>query len=76
LEKIKDNYSAGDIFMVLYNEKVDIATGMIKCSDSEMAKKIAGTFGGEIKQDIIVFKIQGKNILEAEKEVLEKMRNL
>ena len=75
LEKIKDNYSAGDIFMVLYNEKADIASGMIKCSDPEMAKKLANTFGGEIKQDIVVFKIEGKNILEAEKEVLEKLRN-
>ena len=76
LEKIKDNYSAGDIFMVLYNEKVDITTGMIKCSTPEMAKKLSGLFGGEIKQDIIVFKIEGKNILETEKEVLLKISNV
>jgi len=75
LEKIKDNYSAGDIFMVLYDEKVDITNVMIKCSDLEMAKKLAGIFGGEIKQDIVAFKIQGKDILEAEKEVMEKLRN-
>jgi bifunctional oligoribonuclease and PAP phosphatase NrnA len=74
LEKIKDNYSAGDIFMVLYNEKIDITTGMIKCSEPEMAKKLSNLFGGGIKQDIIVFKIEGKDILEAEKEVLEKLR--
>lgn len=73
LEKIKDNYSAGDIFMVLYNEKTDIVVGMVKCSDLEMAKKIAAAFGGKIKQDIVVFKMENKNILEAEKEVLAKM---
>jgi phosphoesterase RecJ-like protein len=75
LEKIKDNYSAGEIFMVIYNEKVDLTVGMIKCSDSEMAKKLSGVFNGQLKQDIVMFKIEGKNILEAEKEVLEKLKN-
>lgn len=74
LEKIKDNYSAGDVFMVLYNEKIDVTNGMIKCSDPEMAKKMAGKFDGKVKQDIVIFNIQGKDILEAEKEVLGKLK--
>jgi len=76
LEKIKDNYSASNIFMVLYNEKTDIVNGMIKCGDPEMVKKIVGIFNGNAKQDIVNFKLEGKNILEAEKEALEKMKKL
>jgi phosphoesterase RecJ-like protein len=76
LEKIKDNYSASNIFMVLYNEKTDIVNGMIKCGDPEMVKKIVGIFNGNAKQDIVNFKLEGKNILEAEKEALEKLRKI
>lgn len=76
LEKIKDNYSASNIFMVLYNEKTDIVNGMIKCGDPEMVKKIVGIFSGNAKQDIVNFKLEGKNILEAEKEALEKLRKM
>ncbi|MFA5777353.1 MAG: DHH family phosphoesterase [Parcubacteria group bacterium] len=74
LEKIKDNYSAGNIFMVLYNENIDIVAGMIKCASPEMAKKLSGILDGQIKQDIVIFRIEKKNILEVEKEVLEKLR--
>lgn len=74
LEKVKDNYSAGDIFMVLYNEKTDLVVGMIRCANEEMAKKIADIFDGELKRDVVIFKNQGKNILEVEKEALEKLR--
>jgi len=76
LEKIKDNYSASNIFMVLYNEKSDIVNGMIKCSDPEMVKKLSGILEGIAKQDIVSFKLEGKNILEAEKETLEKIRKI
>jgi len=76
LEKIKDNYSASNIFMVLYNEKSDIVNGMIKCSDPETVKKLSGILEGSAKQDIVSFKLEGKNILEAEKETLEKIRKI
>ncbi|MDO8529316.1 MAG: hypothetical protein Q7S18_01465, partial [bacterium] len=75
LEKVKDNYSAGEIFMALYNEKPDVLAGMIKCSDAEKEKQLTILLNGQVKQDIITFKIEGKNILEAEKEVLEKLRS-
>jgi phosphoesterase RecJ-like protein len=75
LEKIKDNYSSGDIFMVLYNEKPDLISAVVKCTEIQMTRKIANLFEGQIKQEIAVFKINGKNILEAEKEVIEKIKN-
>lgn len=76
LEKIKDNYSSSNIFMVLYNEKTDIVNGMIKCGDPEMVKKIVEAFEGNAKQDIVSFRLEGKNILEAEKEALEKLKKM
>ena len=76
LEKIKDNYSSSNIFMVLYNEKTDIVNGMIKCGDPEMVKKIVEAFKGNAKQDIVSFRLEGKNILEAEKEALEKLKKM
>ncbi len=75
LEKVRDNYSAGDIFMVLYNEKMDVVVGMIKCATEEMAKKISDILGGELKRDVVILKNQGKNILEVEKETLEKLKS-
>ncbi|MFH0968908.1 MAG: DHH family phosphoesterase [Patescibacteria group bacterium] len=74
LEKIKDNYSAGNIFMVLFAEKTDVTIGMIKCADLEIIKNLSGVLNGNIKQNMAVFKVEGKNILETEKEVLEKIR--
>ena len=76
LEKIRDNYSSSNIFMVLYNEKTDIVNGMIKCGDPEMVKKIVEAFEGNAKQDIVSFRLEGKNILEAEKEALEKLKKM
>lgn len=75
LEKVKDNYSAGEIFLVLYSEKTDATVGMLKCSDAEKEKKLSSLLSGQLKQNIVTFIIEGKNILEAEKEVLEKLRN-
>lgn len=74
LEKIKDNYSAGNIFLVLYNEKPDVVVGMIKNTNSNSMEKFAEMFQGKIKKDLIIFRLENKNILEAEKEVLEKIK--
>jgi phosphoesterase RecJ-like protein len=74
LEKIKENYSAGNLFMVLFKEKIDEVAGMIKCNNNEISKKIADIFSGQIKKDLIVFSLRKNNIQEAEKEVLERIK--
>ncbi len=76
LEKIKENYSAGETFAVLFNEKEDIVSGIAKLSSESDIKKIADALKGEIRKDLIFFKFPGKNILEAEKEMLEKIKSL
>jgi nanoRNase/pAp phosphatase (c-di-AMP/oligoRNAs hydrolase) len=73
LEKIRDNYSEGKIFLVLYNEKENIVAGLAKFVSTEAAKKFAVSIGAEARNESVSFKITDKNIIEAEKEVLEKL---
>lgn len=74
LEKIKDNYSEGEIFLVFHSELEKVIAGVVKCDNLQKLNKIAGLFGGEMKQDIATFKLLDKNIEEGEKEILEKIR--
>lgn len=76
LEKIKSNYSAGKIFLVLYNETPEITAVIIKTSQEKQLQRIQSILGGEMRQNALYTKIKEKNILEAEKEILEKIRNL
>lgn len=74
LEKIQDNYSAGEIFLILFNDTPDSITGLIKFNVPEKIKKAALIFGGKIKGSILEFRMEDKTIEEAEKEILEKLK--
>ncbi len=76
LDKIKESYSTGKIYLVYYNETENIIAGAAKCAKSEDTRKIAEIFGGELIQDTIKFKIEGKNMIEAEQEIVSKLKNL
>src|SRR6266568_111128 len=45
LDKIRENYSAGKMFMVLYNETAGQVRGVIKCASSDQLKKAAHVLG-------------------------------
>ena len=74
LEKIKDNFSAGRFFAVLYSESLDRSVALVRNTDSESLKNIQKSLGGEIKNGHLEIIFEGKNILEAEKELLEKLK--
>lgn len=76
LDKIKENYSAGKIYLIYYNETENIIAGAAKCARAEDTQKIADAFSGESVQDIIKFRIEGKNMIEAEQEIIEKLKSL
>jgi nanoRNase/pAp phosphatase (c-di-AMP/oligoRNAs hydrolase) len=77
LDKIRDNYSSGNIFAILFNEKVDSIVAMIKSSQPGILKAINNLFPqGKIKGDVLVIHEEGKNILELEKEFLEKINKI
>ena len=73
LEKVKDNFSAGKYFAILFSETLDRSIALVRNNDSESLKNIQKILGGEIKNNYLEIIFEGKNILEAEKELLEKI---
>jgi len=76
LEKIKDNFSAGKFFVILYSETLDRSVAILKIAGSESLKDIQEKFGGEATNGHLEIIFEGKNILEAEKELLNKLNSL
>lgn len=75
LEKIKDNYSAGKIFLVLYNESPDLVKGVINFSDASLSGIIKDLGPGKMRRNTYEFEIKDKDIKEVEKEILEKLKS-
>ena len=75
LGKIKDNFSAGKLFVILYSETLDQSIALIKNGESESLQKIQKVCGGEIQNGYLKIVFEKKNILEAEKELLEKIKS-
>ncbi|HLM83880.1 MAG TPA: hypothetical protein VK254_01550 [Candidatus Bathyarchaeia archaeon] len=74
LEKVKENFSAGKYFAILYSKTLDQSIALVRNNDNESLKNIQKILGGEIKQNYLEVIFEGKNILEAEKELLEKLK--
>lgn len=74
LEKIKDNYSSGKIFAVLYEEKPGTTMAMFRFAQAEMMEKYAKIFSGEIKKDILAVRLEKEKVSEAVKEIIEKLK--
>ena len=74
LDKVRENYSAGKIFMVLYNEEVGQVKGIIKCINTEQAKKIAEILDVKILGDTCEFSQESNDTTEAGQRIVEKLR--
>jgi nanoRNase/pAp phosphatase (c-di-AMP/oligoRNAs hydrolase) len=74
LEKVKDNFAAGKYFSILYSETLDRSIALVRNNDNESLKSIQKNLGGEIKNNYLEVIFEGKNILEAEKELLGKLK--
>lgn len=74
LEKIKENYSAGKIFMVLYNENSGTVSGVIKCNTQELMKAVADALGFEAKGDSCEFKEEAGDTADAGQRIVEKLK--
>jgi phosphoesterase RecJ-like protein len=74
LSKIQENYSTGKIFLVLFSDSADKVTAVFKFSVVEEAERICKILGGEIFEDSVILKISGKNMEEAEKEIIGKLK--
>jgi nanoRNase/pAp phosphatase (c-di-AMP/oligoRNAs hydrolase) len=74
LDKIKENYSAGKIFMVLHNETADTVRGVIKCANYEQLKKVAQILELAINGDTLEFSKQANDTVEAGQQIAEKLK--
>lgn len=76
LEKIRDNYAAGRIFMVLFNETPELVRGVIKCVDEHQIKSLVQLLGGNLKNDEIDFTIRSNDARQAGEDVIEKIKKM
>jgi nanoRNase/pAp phosphatase (c-di-AMP/oligoRNAs hydrolase) len=74
LDKIRENYSAGKIFMVLYNETPGEVRGVIKCINNDQLKKIAEILEVKATGDVCEFSEQSGDTTEAGQRIVEKLR--
>ncbi len=76
LNKIRENYSSGRFFLLLYAEETGTTKAVLACTNTGNIKKIKEVFEGEVYEDVLVFKIVGKSPNDAEKEIIEKIKQL
>lgn len=74
LENIQENYSEGKIFALIHNETPSTSIVLIKATFPERLKKLHMTFGGEIKGDLLEFKINKGNLRETGEEIAQKIK--
>ena len=74
LEKIRENYSAGKLFMVLYNETAGQVRGIVKSNSGENLKKVAEALGAKIEGEICEFFDQADDTAQAGQHAVEKIR--
>lgn len=77
LDRIKDNYSAGKVFLVLFNETPSMVRGILKSTAPEFNQKLANAFSNwkeEAGTGIFSFSVEAENIMEAENIALEELR--
>jgi nanoRNase/pAp phosphatase (c-di-AMP/oligoRNAs hydrolase) len=74
LDKVRENYSAGKIFMVLYNESVGQVRGVIKCINTDQLKKIAEILDVKIMGDVCEFLELSDDTTQAGQLIVEKLR--
>lgn len=76
LEKIKENYSAGKFFMVLYSENIGQVHGVIKGGNDEQIKAVAQLVDGKCLGDTCEFILNSDDTNQAGSLVVEKIRTL
>lgn len=74
LDKIKENYSAGKMFMVLFNETSGNVKGIIKSTNPDYLKVIANSIGANCLGDTCEFVEQASDTAEAGQRMIEKLK--
>lgn len=76
LDKIRENYSNGKIFMVAYNETPEKIKIIIKSAETEVIRKIALIFDGKITEDTCEFFQEGSDMQAVGENIAKKIKEL
>jgi len=76
LEKLQENYSDGQIFMILFNDTPSSTLAVLKTVNNELLQKIALLFGAVASNDTLEIKINGSDLLLAAKTIQGKIESL
>ncbi len=76
LEEIQKNFSQGQIFAILCNESKLTTNLQIRFSNETIAKKFSQLYKTKLKNNSIKIKIEGKKLLEIEKEFLDNLKSI
>lgn len=76
LEKIRENYSSGKIFMLLYAETPESVRGILTCGDRVILGKIATIIGATMKDGECEFAETSSDLNATGRRIIEKIRVL
>jgi nanoRNase/pAp phosphatase (c-di-AMP/oligoRNAs hydrolase) len=76
LERIKDNFSSGKIFVIIYSESLKKNVALVATSDQKITEKLLKNPGSEAIDNYLSIIFENKDILEAEKELLDKIKKI
>lgn len=76
LEKLQENYSDGRIFIILHKDTPKNTVALIRTTETETAKKIYLSLGGEMKRGYLEVQIENEDMAAVGKAIVEKISNL
>lgn len=74
LDKIQNNYEAGEIFLILYTTSTDKIKGVIKFADPEKLSTLQNFENGQITGDLFEFEVDHDSLDETERYIIEKLK--
>lgn len=76
LDRIKDNFSSGNIFAIIYSESLKKNVALVASNDQKITEKLLKNPGVETIDSYLSISFENRDILETEKELLENIRSL
>lgn len=74
LEKIKDNYSSGKVFVILFQEKPGTVVAMLKFAQADAMQRLAALLPGERKREVLVVRLTKESVSAAMQEIIDKLK--
>ena len=76
LERIKDNFSAGNVFAIIYSEALKKNIALVSSNDRKIIERLEKNSGGETINGLLSIIFENLDILDAEKNLLKKLKKI